>query len=174
MKLKKMKLIKYNLGCGTDIRDGFINVDSAYIKNVKGKYVRGDITTFKYENADLFLIDNVLEHFTFEDARKLLIRLKSFLKPEGNIIIVVPDFKHLSEVINLLSPNTLFTSNGWCSNCLLGTQKTSSDVHKSFYTQELLKYLCEVSGYNILQWHIMPYEKHGGYHIRAVIGVRNV
>lgn len=169
-----MKSIKYNLGCGTDIREDFINIDNAEIEEVEGKYVKGDITTYKYEKADLFYIDNVLEHFSFENGNKLLMRLRKFLKPEGKVIMVVPDFEHLSKVITTLSPNSLFTNNSWCSSCLLGTQTNPEDFHRSFYTQPILKYVCEVSGYIVEALHIIPYEKHGGYHLRVTLVAQNV
>jgi len=169
-----MKLTKYNLGCGTDIRKGFINIDNVYIEEVKGQYVKGDITTFNYKKTDLFFLDNILEHFTFEDGSKLLKRLKKYLNPNGKVIIIVPDFEHLSKVINLISPNTLFMFNGWLKNCLLGTQINLEDYHKSFYTQQILKYVCELSGYTVNSMYLLPYEKHGGYHIKIILEDNNV
>lgn len=169
-----MSLIKYNLGCGTEIIKGFINIDKADIEEVKGKYVKGDITNYKYEKADIFYIDNVIEHFSFEDVKKLLEYLKGFLKKDGKVMVVVPDFEHLSKVINLLSPNSLFTNNAWCKTCLLGTQDNLEDYHRSFYTSPILKYVCEASGYIVEVMHHIPYEKHGGYHLKAILGLQHV
>ena len=170
-----MKSTNYNLGCGTEIKEGWINIDNADLPEVKGQYEKGDITTYKYEPADLFLIDNVLEHFNFEDGSKLLKYLRPFLKEDGRVVVIVPDFEHLSKVINLLSPNSLFSNNSWCKSCLLGTQVNDEDIHRAFYTQAILKYVAEVSGYVIEQILMIPYEKHGGYHLRAVLrGVPDV
>jgi len=167
-------MINYNLGCGEEIIDGYINIDNANLKKIKGKYVRGDITTFNYEFADLFLLDNVIEHFSFEDVSKLLIRLKSFLKPDGKIIIVVPDFKYVTEVICKLSPDTLFSGNVWAKYCLLGTQDKIEDYHRSFYTPQILSYICTNIGFKILSFNTFVYKKHGGYHLKIILGHNNV
>ena len=64
---------KLNLGCGKDIREGFINSD---IRDLPGVDYILDIEKIPYpfnENTfDFVLALNILEHFPIEDTEKIL------------------------------------------------------------------------------------------------------
>jgi SAM-dependent methyltransferase len=81
---------KLNLGCGTDIREGWINLD---IAGLDGVDVVHDINVlplpFKSEEFDLILCKDILEHFEYIPLLKELHRI---LKPGGVIEICVPHF----------------------------------------------------------------------------------
>jgi len=166
-------VVKYNLGCGTTILDGYINIDKAkYLKDEDGKevdYVRANILTYDYEMADEFFLDNVIEHLEFKIVIRLLETLKKKLKPNGTIFIIVPDFESVTKCIIELPPDALFNFNIWARNCLLGTQVHDEDYHRSFYTQPLLKYICESCGFKTKGLYKLPYSKHGGYHLRIIL-----
>jgi len=84
---------KLNLGCGNDIKQGWINVDR--FKN-KGVDVVHDLETFPYpfktNSVDKILLDNTLEHL--EPFEKVLFECQRILKPNGKLIIYVPFFSN--------------------------------------------------------------------------------
>lgn len=81
---------KLNLGCGKDIREGWINLDSVALPNVD---VVHDITALPlpFEDAwfDVILCKDVLEHVDYIPVLKDLHRI---LKPGGKLLIQVPHF----------------------------------------------------------------------------------
>jgi predicted SAM-dependent methyltransferase len=77
-------MIKLNLGCGTDIREGWINIDSYERSNGT---VNMDITKLTYENnyADEICARDVLEHVTHRKTMDVLREWYRVLKPGGKI-----------------------------------------------------------------------------------------
>lgn len=84
-----MKLL--NLGCGTDIKKGWVNLDCVELPGVD---VCHDLEKFPYpfpnDYFDLILARHVLEHLDrFVDAIRELHRI---LKPGGVLRVIVPHF----------------------------------------------------------------------------------
>lgn len=85
-------MIKINLGCGNDYREGWINVDS-------NKSIKADIYAdlrqplpFSDNYADKILMDNVLEHIPFHKYFKFMEELHRICKPGARVIIYVPHY----------------------------------------------------------------------------------
>ena len=82
---------KLNLGCGTDIRTGYVNLDN---HNLPGVDVVHNIEKlplpFKKEEFDEILCQDILEHTS--DYAPLLKELHRILKPGGKLVIRVPNF----------------------------------------------------------------------------------
>lgn len=83
---------KLNLGCGEDLKKGFINLDYFY----KGADVRHDLNVFPYpfknEYFDYILASHVLEHL--EKPIKVIDECFRILKFNGVLDIYVPYYKH--------------------------------------------------------------------------------
>ena len=81
---------KLNLGCGTDIRKDYINVDCVGLAGVD---IVHDLTSlplpFDNETFDEVLCQDVLEHFAYVPVLKDIHRI---LKPGGKLYIQVPHF----------------------------------------------------------------------------------
>lgn len=100
-KEQKEKMIKLNLGCGLDYKNGWINVD--FNKEVKAD-VYHDLDKFPYPFKDrqfeVILLDNTLEHV--KDIFKCIDELWRISKPNAQILIYTPHFsgiyasKHLA------------------------------------------------------------------------------
>lgn len=93
-----MTLKKLNLGCGTDIKEGWINLDSAAIPGVD---VVHDIEKlplpFRDEEFDEILAQDVLEHIEYVPVLKDLYRV---LKKDGTLTIRVPHFTSKNNFID--------------------------------------------------------------------------
>lgn len=89
-KLMSPSKIKLNLGCGTDIREGFVNLDCIALDGVD---VVHDLNLHPLPFGDgLFeeiLCLDVLEHV---DYAPLLKECNRLLRPHGRIVIEVPHF----------------------------------------------------------------------------------
>lgn len=85
--------MKLNLGCGNDIRKGWVNLD---IKKKPGVDVVHNLDKFPYpfmdEQFDLVLMDNVIEHL--HDTIGVMAQIHRILKPGGVAILLFPYFQH--------------------------------------------------------------------------------
>lgn len=81
---------KINLGCGKFKLEGFVNIDID--KSVNPNLVC-DIRKLPFEDDSIEEIyaGHIIEHFTIEDARKVLSECLRVLEPQGKIGIVVPE-----------------------------------------------------------------------------------
>ena len=80
----KKKLIKLNLGCGSDHKKGFINIDID--KRLKPDLVH-DVRKklpYKANSVDHILLQDLLEHVTKEDGEKLLADCSRVLRAGGD------------------------------------------------------------------------------------------
>ena len=77
-----------NLGCGKDIREGYINYDIKPIADVCGNCEEG--LPFKDDMFDKVVASHILEHI--HDLRALKRELWSVLKDGGELIVTVPDY----------------------------------------------------------------------------------
>ncbi|MCI0503519.1 class I SAM-dependent methyltransferase [Candidatus Micrarchaeota archaeon] len=90
---------KLNLGCGKDIRDGFVNVD--YVK-LPGVDIACDIEKglpFKDGEFDYIVCQDVLEHMS--DAGRLMREMHRVLKDGGVLEIRVPHFSSINNYIDV-------------------------------------------------------------------------
>jgi ubiquinone/menaquinone biosynthesis C-methylase UbiE len=97
--MKKQSLSKLNLGCGNDIKKGFINLDSAHLPGVDIVHDLKKPLPFKDAQFDLILCRNILEHI--DDYISVLKECFRVLKKNGQIHIEVP---HFTSRINYIDP----------------------------------------------------------------------
>lgn len=81
-----------NLGCGNDVREGFVNID-IYSNNPEVVY--GDIRKLDLpdECVDMILASDVLEHFSHRETDALLKEWARVLKPDAELIIRCPSLR---------------------------------------------------------------------------------
>jgi ubiquinone/menaquinone biosynthesis C-methylase UbiE len=93
----KLKFDKLNLGCGTDIKEGFVNLD---VFKFKGVDIVHDLNKFPFPFPDnsfsYVLISHVLEHV--EDPVKVVEEVWRIAKNDAIIEIGVPYFSGLNAV----------------------------------------------------------------------------
>lgn len=101
--LNRQGLLKLNIGCGTDYKDGWINIDNNSDNNIQKLDLNWDL---KYplpipENSvDYIFNEHFIEHLTVEESRAALKDMLRVLKPGGVLRIAMPD---LADVFDLYS-----------------------------------------------------------------------
>jgi SAM-dependent methyltransferase len=82
--------MKINLGCGTDIKPGFVNVDIAELPGVNVVHDINDVPLpFTDNSAELIYCKDILEHV---DLVRVLGDLHRILRPGGRLEVRVPHF----------------------------------------------------------------------------------
>lgn len=89
--------MKLNLGCKSDIRKGYFNLDKVDLDlnkfpyNIKGRILKSDI-------AEEILLYRVIDHL--DNPEEVLIELKKILSPQGKLKIIVSHMSR-SDAYNL-------------------------------------------------------------------------
>lgn len=93
--------MKLNLGCGKDIREGYINID---FTNYNGVDVVHDLNAplpYADNTIDEIVAQDILEHFTYVNTDRIFNYWVRVLKSAGVMILQVPDIdKHIDMYLN--------------------------------------------------------------------------
>lgn len=100
--------MKLNLGCGPDLRPGYLNVDftkPACAMRTDAEFVFLDLATFPWPwddgSSDEILMLDFLEHFSYRDTQKILGECHRVLCLAGKLVVQVPDFSHCASAMKL-------------------------------------------------------------------------
>jgi len=89
--MKKTNLKKLNIGCGFDIKEGYVNLDSVKLKGVD---IVHDLDSFPYpfkdDTFEDILCSHVLEHVS--DITKVMEEIYRISKDKAKVKIMVPYF----------------------------------------------------------------------------------
>ena len=92
--------IKYHLGCGTQYKEGYVNIDNPpsehSIANVKAD-LYGDLITVPLESCEEIRSHHVFEHFNYMESLALLVKWTRALKIGGLLVIDIPDLEVLAQ-----------------------------------------------------------------------------
>jgi len=139
-------MLKLNVGCGGDIRDGYENIDYYCCGAVsEGDYDSNGVRKinienlhnyYKPESVDEIVAQDVLEHFQIKRSIAILQQLSILLKRRGIIRIRVPDAMMqakclIDKVWDIKTFNHMF----------FAPQDHDGNVHKCCFTMD---YLCEL------------------------------
>jgi predicted SAM-dependent methyltransferase len=98
--------VKLNVGCGPDLKPGYINIDRDDKEEIQRRYgideefQTGEIVynfdvfdlPFLMHSVDEILCEGFLEHLSFSDESKFFKEVVRVLKPGGLLEFTVPDF----------------------------------------------------------------------------------
>jgi predicted SAM-dependent methyltransferase len=142
------KGLKIHLGAGDINIQGWINIDARSFKHTHLLDHNFELKEFKNETISEIYLCHVLEHFSFQDSKKLLEKLYKKLILNGLIRISVPDFKKLKLIYN--KTNNLEK----IKFAIMGGQNYEDDFHKSIYDFKILSELLKNVGFRkIVNWH---------------------
>ena len=134
--------MKLNLGCGTDIRKGFINIDSRELPGVDRVFdLASDETLGAPGSVDYILAQDILEHFPQADAKRILASWVKLLKPGGVIEIQTPDIREAVEKS---------LGDDWMIRRIYGGQEYPGNFHKAGFTRATMKRLLESVGLEVI------------------------
>lgn len=144
------KLVQVNLGCGTNIADGFINVDNFELSSEKS-FIKANIIDglpFENESVDYIICDQVIEHIAMKDIPTVLYNIRRVLKKGGKAIIIVPDFEGAVRQWLDARLNESFdpVQYQWFSEVVYGNQNHDGEFHKAPMSPSYLHYLLNMSG----------------------------
>lgn len=132
-------MIKLNLGCGRDIKDGFVNID---INSKDPRVVLGDVSRLNYESGsvdEIYALD-ILEHFELKRVESVLAEWCRVLKPRGVLFIRTPDLDVIFSRFYTKAQSGEISYQR-LSSIIHGGQKTDFDIHYVTFNFSWLKQL---------------------------------
>jgi predicted SAM-dependent methyltransferase len=132
-------MLKLNLGCGYDLKEGYINID---IRDIVGTAMM-DVRQLKYANdsADEIYASDIIEHFSKIEQEPLLKEWHRVLKSGGKLFIRTIDFDRVYMNLFLAHNHELFFTH------LYGGQEYEYNYHKWCYTKTTMKAALEKAGF---------------------------
>lgn len=146
-----------NLGCGKDVREGFINID---LFSDDPRVVFMDIRKLEFEDnsADLILASDILEHFSHREVEQVLAEWVRVLKPNGEIIIRSPSLKLQAEA---------YLRGDWdarvASYMIYGGQTNPGDYHCVGFDLNSIANLFEKVGLELVSYEEQDIPQNKGY-----------
>ena len=126
-------MIKLNIGCGRDIREGYINIDKVKLKGVN-KVMNIDTYPYPFKNnsIDEVVMFHIIEHA--KNYERCFNEIKRILKPNGVLHIKVPHFTAAGS--NSEFHNTRFWIHSFTSQRLRKKSRTSGEtlIYNNFTT----------------------------------------
>ncbi len=141
-----------NLGCGYDIRPGYLNVDFQERHNPD---LMADIRLLDMLPSGYYeeiVAQDCLEHFPRTDTELALKEWHRLLKMGGILKLRVPDIASAFAILN--SSTDINHQKGWIQ-MIFGTQAYTGDFHFTSFTEVLVRHYLEDAGFKIneLQLH---------------------
>lgn len=150
-------LNKINLGCGTDIKKDYVNLE---IRDLPGVDIVCDMTEgipVADNTFDYALAKDLLEHFPLDYTDTIMQEWNRILKPGGHIEIMVPNT--LLNINNWLNGNTKCRKEGESiterfSCIMFGGQDYSGNFHYQLFDKERLWDVVSRNGFKVVKdWH---------------------
>jgi hypothetical protein len=143
--------LKLNLGCGDDVKAGYINIDIRKTKpNVLMLDLEKDLLKiFPDGSVEEIIAKDVIEHVSWRRVEDLLRDIHRVLKSNGKVYIQVPDLEAIARNV-ILNPNFKYGElSGFkaISYWLYGGQDYEYNFHKSGFTISTLRGILEQIGF---------------------------
>ncbi|MBE9035245.1 class I SAM-dependent methyltransferase [aff. Roholtiella sp. LEGE 12411] len=142
---------KLNLGCGFDIRSGYLNVDFQDFHNPD---LVADIRKLDILPSGFYeevIAQDCLEHFPRCDTEPALAEWSRLLKSGGILKLRVPNLIGLLELF-LWESKQSAEEQKVLVQCMYGTQAYDGDWHLTGFTQILLEHYLEKAGFNNIKF----------------------
>lgn len=162
---KNSKPLRLHLGCGTNLAQGWVNIDNNYDKNIDLRKLdlNWDLTKplpYKKDTVDLIFHEHFIEHLKKPDGEEFLRECYRLLKPGGVMRMGWPDLAKFirayatrdKKYFKYISQNVFYGMkyNTWDE--LVGDFFYSWD-HQYGYTRKHMKMLLEDIGFKDIKYH---------------------
>jgi predicted SAM-dependent methyltransferase len=90
--------IMLNVGCGTDYKEGWVNIDNNSDNNIEKLDLNWDLRNslpYKKNSVDFIFNEHLIEHLTVEEAKVVVKDLIRVLKKGGVLRIATPNLKEV-------------------------------------------------------------------------------
>lgn len=94
-KLKRLKPLKLNLGCGKVRFKGWVNIDIDHTSDIVLDLRKP--LPFQAESVDFVYNEHFIEHLTFEESSRVLAEIHRCLKKDGVLRVATPDLDYVIE-----------------------------------------------------------------------------
>ena len=138
---------RLNLGCGNDIKPGYINVDK--YNNTKQVDYQWDLGKLEVEDGELDEIytAHVFEHIGINDIYAVVEEWRRALKPNGDLIIRMPNLEHEVKIW-LEAP----AEKKWMEvSRIFGSQSHEGNTHFNGFNPDSLKSFIERFDFDVLE-----------------------
>lgn len=140
--------MKINLGCGEDIKEGYINID---IRNLPGVDVVADVRKLPFSKGsiDEIIALDIYEHISHNESQRMLVHWVSILKEGGLLFIKGPCINRMIQYFiteNLDNNNTNLDNIEMYISAIFGYQDHSENVHRTIIHPELMYYYLRQAG----------------------------
>lgn len=141
--------MKLNLGCGPDIKDGYINVDTCPLDS---RVVKQDIRNLNFpkNSVDEIYAKDIIEHMSFSDFEKAVQNWSEICKSGATLFIqtICWDSIVRAYYANVWDLETviymLFAGKNWVDGI-----ERPEDFHRSAYSYELLNKVLSKNNFTI-------------------------
>lgn len=142
-------ILRLNLGCGPDIKEGYVNIDTCPIDD---RVVKMDIRDLNYSqgSVDEIYAKDILEHLSLDDAKKSIKNWSFICKSGGQLFIQTICWDSIIQAYyaNVWDIETvnymLFSGRNWVDG-----KSRNEDFHKSAYSAKLLSSILNENNFQI-------------------------
>lgn len=88
--------VMLNVGCGTDYKEGWINIDNNSDNNIEKLELNWDLRyplPFEKNSVDVIFNEHFIEHLTVKEGQQAIKDFMRVLKPGGVVRIATPDLE---------------------------------------------------------------------------------
>ena len=155
------KPVRLNVGCGDDIREGFLNIDP-FADGTDLRMEAGHLG-FASQSVDEIFSSHMLEHLSKHEVMGVLVEWRRVLRPTGKLEIIVPDLPWCLKQWLRLPEQARWD---WALDTIFGLQDHPGEFHKTGFSLDRLRYLLEKAGFRRVA--VTTCFDHGMQSIRAV------
>jgi predicted SAM-dependent methyltransferase len=142
---------RLNLGCGYDLRQGYLNID---IHAFHDPNLVADITDLHMLPEQAYreiMAQDVLEHLPRTATVAVLREWNRLLVIGGTMHLRLPSVIDLAALLKA-PENQSIERQEMLVQCLFGTQAYTEDTHYTTFTEPLLRHYLDEAGFEVAQW----------------------
>lgn len=135
--------MKINVGSGRRHLNGYTTID---IEPKNNPDIVGDFRMLSFNDIEEIRAEHILEHFSREEALKVLLQWHGWLKPGGLLIVETPDFEYICKEFADKPANMKY----WLTRHAYGSQEAEWAFHRDGWYESKYRNELPNLGFKIL------------------------